>query len=140
MLTPFHLAIGVQDLLAAKDFYHGLLGCSLGRRSDQWIDFNFFGHQLVCHQVSAEPPVDGHNEVDGETIPVPHFGVVLTLDAFDQLEERLRAAAVPFVVEPQVRFAGTSGEQRTFFVRDPAHNILEFKAFADIEGSLFKVE
>ena len=139
MLTPFHLAIGVHDLAAARQFYHELLGCPIGRSSDQWIDFNFFGHQLVCHQVGTPTKIQGRNPVDGEAIPVPHFGIVLTLAEFAKFETSLSTKGCQFMIEPQVRFAGEAGEQRTLFIRDPSHNVLEFKAFANIDEELFKV-
>ncbi len=139
MLTPFHLAIAVTDLGQARAFYGELLGCSEGRSSSDRFDFNLFGHQLVCHRVAASAieRIAGHNEVAGQSVPVPHFGVVLTLEHWDQLAQRLRAAEVSFVVEPHVRFAGEPGEQATLFLLDPSGNALEFKAFADIDGQLF---
>ena len=139
MLTPFHLAIGVSDLSAAEVFYRDVLGCTLGRRSDQWIDFNLFGHQLVCHEVLASAGAAATNPVDGENVPVPHFGVVLALDAFESLKQRLVAQGVTFVIEPQTRFQGEAGEQRTMFLLDPSRNAIEFKAFRDIDDALFKV-
>ena len=138
MLTPFHLAIGVSDLSAAEVFYRDVLGCTLGRRSDQWIDFNLFGHQLVCHEVLASAGAAATNPVDGENVPVPHFGVVLALDAFESLKQRLVAQGVTFVIEPQTRFQGEAGEQRTMFLLDPSKNAIEFKAFGNIDESLFK--
>ena len=138
MLTPFHLAIGVSDLSAAEVFYRDVLGCTLGRRSDQWIDFNLFGHQLVCHAVPASAGAAATNPVDGENVPVPHFGVVLALDAFESLKQRLVAQGVTFVIEPQTRFQGEAGEQRTMFLLDPSKNAIEFKAFRNIDESLFK--
>ncbi len=139
MLTPFHLAIGVKDLAAAAVFYQDVLGCSLGRRSEHWIDFNLFGHQLVCHEVPDATGVAASNPVDGEAVPIPHFGVVLTLDAFESLQQRLVAKGVAFVIEPQTRFQGASGEQRTMFLLDPSKNAIEFKAFENIDDDLFKV-
>ena len=129
-LRPFHLAIPVDDLSAARDFYATVLGCAQGRSSDQWIDFDFFGHQLVVHCVERAGDA-GTNPVDGHDIPVPHFGLVLTMDGFDQLAARIRVAGVAFVHEPMLRFAGMPGEQKTMFLRDPAGNSLEFKAFAN---------
>jgi uncharacterized protein len=128
-LRPFHLAIPVDDLDAARHFYGGVMGCAEGRSDRLWIDFDFFGHQLVVHV--AERAADAHNPVDGHDVPVPHFGLVLTPDSFDALAARLRGAGSVFVIEPTVRFAGLPGEQRTMFLRDPAGNALEFKAFAD---------
>ena len=139
MLTPFHLAIGVSDLSAAEVFYRDVLGCTLGRRSDHWIDFNLFGHQLVCHEGPTVKGAAASNPVDGEDVPVPHFGVVLTLDAFESLQQRLVEKGVQFVIEPQIRFQGEAGEQRTMFVLDPSKNAIEFKAFRDIDEEIFKV-
>lgn len=138
-LTPFHLAIPVHDLDAARAFYGGLLGCPEGRSADRWIDFDLYGHQLVCHVVEGKgpAPVAGDNPVDGHDVPVPHFGVVLEMPDWRALSGRLRAAGVEFVVEPHVRFAGQPGEQATLFLLDPSGNALEFKAFADIGAQLF---
>ena len=139
-LTPFHLAIPVTDLNAAENFYAYVLGCGMGRRSDEWIDFNLFGHQLVCHQValSAANKIAPANEVDGHDVPIPHFGVVLELDTWKDLRDRLIAHDIKFIIEPHIRFAGEIGEQATMFFHDPSGNALEFKAFADIETELFK--
>ncbi|MDE2145487.1 MAG: VOC family protein [Burkholderiales bacterium] len=131
-LAPFHLAFPVTDLARARAFYGGLLGCPEGRSSSEWIDFDFFGHQIVAHL--APPPAAAaghHNEVDGHDVPVPHFGVVLDWDDFHALAARLRAGGMTFVIEPYVRFAGQVGEQATMFFRDPSGNALEFKAFRD---------
>lgn len=132
-LTPFHLAFPVNDLAAARCFYGETLGCQEGRSSDKWIDFNLFGHQIVAH---LKPGVDSapghHNAVDGHVVPVPHFGVVLTMPQWETLAGRLRAAGVSFVIEPYIRFKGEVGEQATMFFYDPAGNALEFKAFADL--------
>jgi extradiol dioxygenase family protein len=139
-LTPFHLAFPVDDLARARDFYGRVLGCAEGRSSAEWIDFDFFGHQLVAHLAPPRPAAPGagdhHNAVDGHEVPVPHFGVVLPWDDFEALATRLRAAGLRFVIEPYVRFAGQVGEQATMFFRDPAGNALEFKAFRDL-GQLF---
>ncbi|MAT72262.1 MAG: glyoxalase [Planctomycetaceae bacterium] len=140
-LTPFHVAVQVRDLAEARAFYGGVLGCSEGRSADAWVDFNLFGHQFVCH-VNPELGPAGrlashYNPVDGHGVPVPHFGVVLTMDAWTELADRLRAADVQFVIEPYTRFAGEPGEQATMFLLDPTGNALEFKAFADIDGQLF---
>ncbi|MBK5221465.1 MAG: VOC family protein [Acidimicrobiia bacterium] len=127
----FHIAIAVDDLAAARRFYGEVLGCLEGRSSAQWIDFDLYGHQLVTH-LSPDAAGDlANNPVDGDEVPVPHFGVVLTVEAWEQLVERLQRAGTRFVVEPHVRFEGQPGEQRTTFFRDPAGNALEFKAFAD---------
>lgn len=130
MPNPFHLAFGVHDLAAARAFYGDLLGCPEGRSDDMWVDFDLYGHQVVAHLAPGAGPVIT-NEVDGDHVPVPHFGVVLSLGEFDLLADRLRAADVSFVIEPHVRFAGTPGEQATMFLLDPSGNALEFKAFAD---------
>ena len=139
-MTPFHLAIPVQDLPSARVFYGGLLGCAEGRSSADWVDFNFFGHQLVCHVVQpagGAAPQAGSNPVDGHDVPVPHFGLVLEMADWEALAARLRAARQRFVIEPHVRFRGLPGEQATMFLTDPSGNALEFKAFRDIAGQLF---
>ena len=138
-LTPFHLAIPVHDLAAARAFYGGVLGCAEGRSDERWVDFDLFGHQLVCHRVEGTQaaPSAGGNPVDGHDVPVPHFGVVLELPDWHALADRLRAAGTRFVIEPHVRFAGQPGEQATLFLLDPSGNALEFKAFADIAAQLF---
>lgn len=138
-LTPFHLAIPVHDLAAAREFYGGLLGCAHGRSAERWIDYDFFGHQLVCHVADGMVPAPVHNPVDGHDVPVPHFGVVLELPDWHALADRLRAGGVRFVIEPHVRFAGQPGEQATLFLLDPSGNALEFKAFADIDSQLFAI-
>jgi len=130
-LLPFHLAVRVDELQAARRFYGELLGCAEGRSAPGWIDFNFFGHQLVCHLAEPVTTAAGGNAVDGHEVPVPHFGVVLGLAEWQALHDRLRAAGVAFLVPPHVRFAGQAGEQRTLFVADPAGNALEFKGLAD---------
>jgi len=137
---PFHLAIPVADLAQARVFYGELLGCAEGRSAERWIDFDLYGHQLVCHLVepkAAPEPIEGRNFVDGDQVPVPHFGVVLERPVWEALAERLREAGVAFVIEPRVRFAGEVGEQGTFFLLDPSGNALEFKTFRDIETQLF---
>lgn len=132
-VAPFHLAIPVDDLAKARAFYGDLLGCAEGRSSAHWIDWNFYGHQLVTHVAPDRllPPVS--NPVDGHDVPVPHFGVVLDMPSWQELADRVRAAGIQFVIEPYIRFQGKSGEQATMFFYDPAGNALEFKAFADIE-------
>ena len=129
-LRPFHLAIPVDDLAAARAFYGGTLGCAEGRSSAQWIDFDLYGHQLVVHETRGAGDA-GSNPVDGHGVPIPHFGVVLTMPDWTALAERLKAAKTEFVIEPTVRFAGQPGEQATMFFRDPAGNAIEMKAFAD---------
>ena len=134
-LRPFHLAFPVRDLAEARAFYGGLLGCPEGRSRAQWIDFEFFGHQIVAHLAPAKNEGDAAvNHVDGHGVPVPHFGVVLTLDAFDTLAERLKAADVRFEIDPYTRFKGEPGEQSTMFFRDPSGNAIEMKAFASLDG------
>lgn len=136
-LTPFHLAIPVRDLATARAFYGDLLGCREGRSAAEWVDFDFFGHQLVCHVApeSAEKPA--HNPVDGHDVPVPHFGMVLEMNDWEALAATLKKAGTAFVIEPYVRFKGQAGEQATMFLTDPSGNALEFKSFRDIEGQLF---
>ncbi|HBK55297.1 MAG TPA: glyoxalase [Xanthomonadales bacterium] len=128
----FHLAFPVTDLEAARAFYGGILGCPLGRESQDWIDFDFHGHQIVAHRVPVEQhPVQSGTAVDGHLVPAFHFGLLVDWDDFDPLAERLRQAGVPFIIEPYLRFAGLAGEQKTLFVRDPSGNALEFKSFRD---------
>jgi uncharacterized protein len=129
-LPRFHLAVTVDDLAAARAFYGRTLGCPPGRHAADWIDWNLYGHQVVTHL--APPQAEGaYNAVDGHDVPVPHFGLILAIPEFQALAARLRAAGTTFVIEPHVRFEGRPGEQWTMFVRDPAGNALEFKAFAD---------
>ncbi len=137
-MTPFHLAIPVRDLAAARAFYGGVLGCPEGRSSTDWVDFDFFGHQLVCHAVASDGAGrPAHNPVDGHDVPVPHFGMVLEMPDWENLAARLKQAGTSFVIEPHVRFQGLPGEQATMFLTDPSGNALEFKAFRDIAGQLF---
>ena len=128
---PFHLAFPVHDLQAARAFYGGLLGCAEGRSSDEWVDFDLFGHQVVAHLAPAECGHRGTNAVDGDAVPVRHFGVVLGMEQWEAMARALRAAGTTFVIEPHVRFKGQVGEQATMFFLDPSGNALEFKAFAD---------
>ena len=130
-LPPFHLAFPVHDLEAARAFYGGLLGCREGRSSDEWIDFDFFGHQIVAHLDPALEPRRHRNPVDGHDVPVPHFGAVLAMDEWEAMAGKLRAAGTAFVIEPTVRFRGLPGEQATMFFLDPSGNALELKAMAD---------
>ena len=130
-LPPFHLAFPVDNLAAARRFYGELLGCPEGRSADCWIDFDLFGHQIVAHLAPERVSQRSTNAVDGEDVPVPHFGVVLPMEQWNDLAARLTAAKVEFVIEPTVRFAGQPGEQATMFLLDPAGNALEFKAMAD---------
>jgi extradiol dioxygenase family protein len=131
-LRPFHIAFPVDDLEQARRFYGEVLGCPEGRSSEQWIDFNFFGHQIVAHYKQRTAEATHSNPVDGHDVPVPHFGVVLTQDDWKALAERVSAAGVPFIIEPYTRFEGQAGEQSTMFFLDPSGNALEFKAFADL--------
>lgn len=134
-MRPFHLAFAVHDLAAARFFYGGVLGCPEGRSSDAWIDFDLYGHQIVTHlSPSARDTLS--NPVDGHDVPVPHFGVVLTMDQWRTLAARLEAAGTAFDIAPYIRFEGQIGEQATMFFRDPSGNALEFKGFAD-DSQLF---
>ena len=130
-LPPFHLAVPVDDLAAARRFYGDLLGCPEGRSAGHWVDFDLHGHQLVAHLAPDAVRARATNPVDGEDVPVPHFGVVLPMDEWKPLAQRLQGANVEFVIEPTVRFEGQPGEQATMFLLDPAGNALEFKAMAD---------
>lgn len=132
-LTPFHIAFPVDDLPAARKFYGTVLGCPEGRSTAEWIDFDLFGHQIVAHlKPAAEAADTHHNAVDGHAVPVPHFGVVLTMATWEDFAKRLKEAGVEFEIEPYTRFKGEIGEQATMFFYDPAGNALEFKAFADM--------
>lgn len=135
IMPRFHLAFPVDDLSAARAFYGTVLGCSEGRSSDHWIDFDFFGHQLVAHLTPGRGD-SGSNAVDGDDVPVPHFGLILPWEDWETLAERLAAAGTAFVIQPHIRFKGLVGEQATMFFRDPAGNALEFKAFRD-ESRIF---
>ena len=128
---PFHLAFPVDDLAAARGFYGGVLGCPEGRSSESWVDFDLAGHQIVAHLDPYHRRQAATNAVDGDAVPIFHFGLILTVEAFHAFAARLREAGAPFLIEPRVRFEGQPGEQHTMFVRDPAGNGLEFKAFAD---------
>jgi len=131
---PFHLAFPVTDLEAARRFYVDLLGCKTGRESDKWIDFDFWGHQVVAHLVNPEDhPTAATNGVDGKAIPAMHFGPILAWEEFESLQAKLETAGVEFVVEPYIRFADRKGEQATMFIADPSGNHLEFKSFRNIE-------
>jgi len=129
-LSPFHLAFPVDDLAAARAFWGHVMGCPEGRSSDQWIDFNFYGHQIVTHLTSSAKE-SAANPVDGHDVPVPHFGIVLGMEEWKALAARLTDAGVEFVIAPHIRFAGQTGEQATMFFRDPAGNAIEMKGFAD---------
>ena len=130
-LPPFHLAFAVDDLAAARAFYGDLLGCPEGRSADHWVDFDLHGHQLVAHLAPEAVRSRATNPVDGDNVPVPHFGLVLAMEDWRALAERLEAAGTEFVIAPTVRFAGEPGEQATMFLLDPAGNALEFKAMAN---------
>lgn len=132
MDRPFHLAFPVHDITEARRFYGGMLGCREGRSSETWVDFDLYGHQIVAHlSPNANPAIQTHNVVDAHDVPVPHYGVILTMTEWEALAARLRAAGMKFVIEPYVRFKGQVGEQATMFFLDPSGNALEFKAFAD---------
>jgi uncharacterized protein len=137
-MRPFHLAFPVHDLAEARAFYAEVLGCVEGRSSEEWIDFNLFGHQIVAHLVADKAAALVTNPVDGQHVPVPHFGIVLDLAGFDELAGRVAEAGIEFVIPPTTRFAGAVGEQKTMFFYDPSGNALEFKAFAD-DSQLFAV-
>jgi len=130
-LPPFHLAFPVDDLAAARGFYGGLLGCREGRSADHWVDFDLLGHQIVAHLAPDAVRKRATNPVDGDDVPVPHFGLVLPMEEWKALAGKLQDAEVEFVIAPTVRFAGQPGEQATMFLLDPAGNALEFKAMAD---------
>lgn len=137
VVTPyFHLAFPVNDLAAARKFYGDVLGCEEGRSSPEWIDFDLFGHQIVAHLQPAALGDKASSAVDGHEVPIPHFGLIMDMASWEKLAERLKKAGTTFVIEPYVRFAGLTGEQATMFVRDPAGNALEFKAFRDM-GQIF---
>ncbi len=130
----FHLAFPVTDLAAARAFYGEFLGCAEGRSSDDWVDFDFFGHQIVAHKVGAQDMSDATSLVDGQNVPVRHFGVVVDLATWEKLAERFKAGGVKFVIEPYVRFKGEPGEQATMFFLDPSGNAIEIKAMRDSEN------
>ncbi len=133
-IQPFHLAIPVTSLKENRVFYREVLGCIEGRSSDHWVDFNFFGHQLVLHVQEPQPkPIGKGNPVDGKEVPIPHFGVVLEWDVFQDFSEKLKSNNIQFVIEPYIRFEGKTGEQATMFFKDPSGNALEFKAFKNID-------
>lgn len=136
-MVPFHLAFPVRDLESTRHFYVNVLGCSVGRESDIWIDFNFFGHQITAHCVgesAARPPT---NPVDGKDVPIPHFGAVLEWEQWHAVADKLRSANMTFIIEPYLRFAGKPGEQATMFFADPSGNYIELKSFKD-PGELFR--
>jgi extradiol dioxygenase family protein len=132
-INPFHLAIPVSDLTTAKVFYENVLGCMPGRSTDQWADYSLFGHQLVLHEDTAYKGHKHFNEVDGKSVPIPHFGVVLDWEVFQQFSQRLIDKKIEFQIEPYLRFEGLPGEQLTMFFYDPSGNALEFKSFKHID-------
>ena len=131
-LNPFHLAIPVKEITETRYFYRNILGCEEGRSSDHWVDFNFFGHQLVLHIDSSKANILNENSVDGKSVPVPHFGIVLDWDVFENFEKKI-SNKVKFIIEPYIRFEGQAGEQKTMFFKDPSGNALEFKTFKNID-------
>ena len=139
-MNPFHLAIPVHDVDLARDFYLNTLGCIEGRSDTNWVDFNFFGHQLVCHKHSsatAPSPTQNSNPVDQHDVPIPHFGVVLSIPEWEKLAADLSAKKIEFIIQPYIRFKGLVGEQATMFFTDPSGNAIEIKAFKNIESQLF---
>jgi len=135
-LAPFHLAIPVKQITETRLFYTDIIGCKEGRSSDHWVDFNFYGHQLVIHISENVNKKISSNGVDGHSVPVPHFGIVLPWQEWEALASRIKASDIDFVIEPYIRFEGEVGEQATMFFQDPSGNNLEFKAFKDL-GQLF---
>ncbi|MBO6533778.1 MULTISPECIES: VOC family protein [Flavobacteriaceae] len=135
-ITPFHVAVPVHNLQECRTFYRDVLGCEEGRSAEQWVDFNFFGHQFVIHYKPKSEEDTHTNPVDGKNVPVPHYGVVLPWDTFQSFSKELIEKGIDFVIEPYIRFKGEPGEQATMFFLDPAGNALEFKAFKDM-GQLF---
>ena len=135
-IRPFHLAIPVHDLEIAREFYGDILGCSTGRESENWIDFNFFGHQLVTHLDKNMNISDSTNTVDGDRVPVPHFGIILKRKDWYTLAQNLSSSNIDFIIEPRTRFKNNTGEQSTMFIKDPSGNALEFKSFQD-DGHIF---
>jgi len=131
-LSPFHIAIPVHNLEECRTFYRDVLDCEEGRSSDHWVDFNFFGHQLVIHYKPKSLEIEHTNPVDGKDVPVPHYGVVLPWETFQEFSKKLSHKNIQFIIEPYIRFEGQVGEQTTMFFKDPAGNALEFKAFKDI--------
>jgi extradiol dioxygenase family protein len=137
-LRPFHLAFAVRDIAEARSFWGGVMGCPEGRSAEDWVDFDFYGHQIVAHLAPA-PASEACSPVDGHNVPIPHFGVVLNMQDWQALADRLKAAGIRFEIEPHVRFKGQPGEQATMFFRDPSGNAIEMKAFADL-GNLFATD
>jgi uncharacterized protein len=138
-ISRFHLAFPVDDLEVAQAFYTDVLGCKVGRTDATWVDLDLYGHQIVAHLSNQQSHDAVANKVDGDDVPVPHFGLILEWNEWEQLADRVRTAGITFVIKPHVRFAGKPGEQATMFFRDPAGNALEFKAFRD-ERQIFATE
>jgi len=139
-ISPFHLAIPVNDLTVCREFYGGILNCEEGRSASQWVDFNFFGHQLVIHQrpEAEKTPKKVYNPVDGHNVPIPHFGVVLEWDVWHELKALVIKKNIQFIIEPYIRFKGEPGEQATMFFLDPEGNALEFKSFKSLDNLFSK--
>ena len=137
-LLPFHLAIPVNNLKKSRNFYKNILGCKEGRSSDNWVDFNIFGHQLVIHYKGMKLKDTNTNPVDGKDVPIPHFGVVLEWDQFHSFSKKLKEKNIEFLIEPYIRFEGQPGEQATMFFKDPSGNALEFKSFKDLNKIFVK--
>ena len=135
---PFHLAFPVANLAAVREFYCSVLKCEIGRESKQWIDFNFYGHQITAHLDEADESVFGRNQVDNKAVPARHFGVILDWNDWDKLLLHIKSHEIVFYIEPYTRFAGEAGEQRTFFIQDPSNNFIEFKCFRD-KAQIFEV-
>ncbi len=131
-MAPFHLAFPVRDIEQTRQFYGGLLGCSVGRSAERWIDFDFWGNQISAHLVDEDMPEPLANPVDGKQVPVRHFGAILSMEEWEGLAERLKTYGIDFIIEPYIRFRGEPGEQATMFFLDPSGNALEFKAFKDM--------
>nr|WP_315236739.1 VOC family protein [uncultured Albidiferax sp.] len=138
MLSPFHLAFPVDDLAKARQFYGQVLGCPEGRSSEDWIDFNFYGHQIVAHLAPSQTGLAQRNAVDGHGVPVRHFGIVLPMSDWNVMADRLKSHGIEFIIEPYIRFKGEPGEQATMFFLDPSGNALELKAFGDITNLFAK--
>jgi uncharacterized protein len=138
MNNLFHLAFPVRDLEESRAFYGEVFGCEEGRSSECWIDFNLFGHQIVAHLAPESAGVKATNDVDADSVPIPHFGIVLEMENFKAFAERLKTRGVKFIIEPKIRFAGETGEQATMFFLDPSGNALEFKGFADFSNVFAK--
>lgn len=132
-MQPFHLAFPVHDLVKTRAFYENLLGCSVGRTSDRWIDFNFWGNQITAHLVDAAEEAETTNAVDGHAVPVKHFGAILEMSEWETLAEKLKSNGTDFIIEPYIRFKGEAGEQATMFFLDPSGNAIEFKSFKDFK-------